>query len=134
MSTSQSEMHHFQMRMIFKDGEMKTLFQVVLSSLQMSVCVYLRSTWHQQAICLVLYGLSGTPEDGSSGSSLGLFQFLQCFNSQGARKWWGKQKTKRIWCHVACDGWKITFTRREHEFHETCHSVTFVVVVNSHQR
>ena len=34
-------------------------------------------------------------------------------------------------CHVWLTG---NYIIAEHEFHETCHSVTFIVVVNSHQR
>ena len=29
---------------------------------------------------------------------------------------------------------KLLIKKTGHEFHETCHSVTFIVLVNSHQR
>ena len=30
--------------------------------------------------------------------------------------------------------WQVLLHLAIHEFHETCHSVTFIVLVNSHQR
>ena len=47
-----------------------------------------------------------------------------------------KKKSKKNIIHVG-KGVNCTccfITHLEHEFHETCHSVTFIVLVNSHQR
>ena len=43
---------------------------------------------------------------------------------------WGQHSLK---IPVLGTNWDL-FTNLWHEFHETCHSVTFIVVVNPHQR
>ena len=46
-----------------------------------------------------------------------------------------RQKIKKIIVHVIIPGTSFNnHVLSIHEFHETCHSVTFIVLVNSHQR
>ena len=45
-----------------------------------------------------------------------------------------KRKYQLIWRQISSILRKSTIIVLLHEFHETCHSVTFIVLVNSHQR